>query len=274
MSSTTTTTANETANSGTSIRLVCAGLGRTGTLSLTEALTILGYKPYHYIDFSHADEWANLAKGNCDSNLVIDKITEDGYDSVLENPTCEIYTDILQRYPDAKVVLTVRDSPEAFEKSWKILMDTMVVTEKPFSFGFPSFFQWIPLFERLKHVRRFMGTTHLGLQPGALAHGWRDQPDGWLGEQYTKHNEHVIANVPAQNLLVFNVKEGWEPLCKFLGCEVPQGKFPHSQVNTKESLVDLKKTFERAVYGWIPVVVALVATAVMGGQKYVEQRRS
>lgn len=252
------------------IRLVCAGLGRTGTLSLTEALTTLGYKPYHYIDFSHSKEWADLAKGETDSSMVIDAIVNGGYDAVLENPTCDIYTDILAKYPDAKVVLTVRDTPQAFEKSWKILMDTMVVTERNFSWHFPSFFQWIPLFENLKHVRKFMGTTHLGLPPGALAHGWRDQPQSWLAEQYEKHNAHVIANVAPEKLLVFNVKQGWEPLCKFLECEVPTDQdFPHSKVNTKESLVQLKQTFERAVYGWIPVVVALLATtaAVVGGKR-------
>mmetsp|Transcript_5764 Transcript_5764/g.13805 ORF Transcript_5764/g.13805 Transcript_5764/m.13805 type:complete len:270 (-) Transcript_5764:273-1082(-) len=258
--------------SSSGIRLVCAGLGRTGTLSLTEALTILGYKPYHYIDFSHSKEWSDFAKGKTDSSEVIDAIVNGGYDAVLENPTCDIYTDILGRYPDAKVVLTVRDNPKAFEASWKILMDTMVVTERGFSWSFPSFFQWIPLFERLKHVRKFMGTTHLGLPPGALAHGWRNEPDGWLAEQYNKHNEHVVANVPKDRLLVFNVKDGWEPLCKFLECEVPSEHktFPHSKVNTKESLIQLKQTFERAVYGWIPVVVALVATAsvsLAGGKR-------
>jgi len=258
---------NESGSKG--IRLVCAGLGRTGTLSLTEALVTLGYKPYHYIDFGHARQWSDLAEGNGKSSpdTIIDTIVVDGYDAVLENPTCEIYTDILKRFPNAKVILTVRDSPEKFEHSWKTLMDTMAVTEKPFRWSFPSFFQWIPLFQRLKTIRKFMGTTHLELEPGALAHGWRDKPEGWLGDQYTKHNEHVIATVSdPENILVFNAKDGWEPLCAFLGCEVPAAPnghhqdFPHSTVNTKESLTNLKKTFERAVYGWIPVVV-LAATA-------------
>jgi hypothetical protein len=249
------------------IRLVCAGLGRTGTLSLTEALVTLGYKPYHYIDFGHARQWSDLAAGNGKSSpdTIIDTIVGDGYDAVLENPTCEIYTDILKRFPNAKVILTVRDSPEKFEDSWKTLMDTMAVTERPFRWSFPSFFQWIPLFQRLKTIRKFMGTTHLQLEPGALAHGWRDQPEGWLGDQYTKHNEHVISTVSIvsnpEKLLVFNAKDGWEPLCAFLECEVPAAHdFPHSTVNTKESLTRLKKTFERAIYGWIPVVV-LAATA-------------
>lgn len=259
-----TTTPPSMAATGGGIRLVCAGLGRTGTLSLTEALVTLGYKPYHYLDFSHAQEWSDLAEGKGGANTVINAIVQDEYDAVLENPTCDIYTEILQEYPDAKVILTVRDDAHKFEASWKILMDTMAVTERPFEWCFPSFFLWIPIFRKLQTIRRFMGTTHLGLEPGLLAHGWRNQPDGWLADQYTKHNEHVINTMKTQysqdRLLIFNVKEGWEPLCKFLGRPVPhEEKFPHSKVNTKESLAALKRTFERAVYGWIPATVLMVS---------------
>ena len=263
-----TTTNNNENNDG--IRLVCAGLGRTGTLSLWIALGILGYKPNHYIDYFNSKEWSDLVKGTITKEEVELAVLE----AFIKNPTCDIYTDILERYPNAKVILTVKDDPKAFEKSWKIFMDTMIITEHSFSWFFPSFFQWIPHFERLKHFRKLLGTTHLRLPPGALAHGWRDQPDGWLGDQYTKHNEHVIANVPPERLLVFNVKEGWEPLCRFLGCEAPfyQKEFPHDKDNTKESLIQLKKTLELAVYGWIPVVVALVATAAVGGQRFLQRR--
>ena len=80
--------------------------------------------------------------------------------------------------------------------------------------------------------------------------------------------------MPPERLLVFNVKEGWEPLCRFLGCEVPfyPKEFPHDKDNTKESLIQLKKKLELAVYGWIPVVVALVATAAVGGQRFLQRR--
>ena len=267
------------------IRVVCAGLGRTGTLSLKEALEILGYNPYHYIDFDHASEWADLADGKCKPGDVLDRIVLDkkGYDVLLENPTCDIFDDVLNRFPEAKIILTVRDSKEKFEASWKVLMETMVVTEKDFRWTFPTFFGWIPLFQRLKRIRAFMGTTHLGLPEGALAHGWRDRPNGWLGEQYERHNQHVIDVAAARNqnqqpLLVFNVKEGWEPLCAFLGCEVPKNDdggalpFPHSQVNTKESLQSMKRTFLAAVYGWIPATFLASAGAalfVLGRQQKV-----
>ena len=95
-----------------SIQVICAGLGRTGTLSLSEALEILGYKPYHFVDFSHAEAWAQFCQGERTINNKIDLVVNDGYDCTLENPTCDYYNEILDRFPKAKVVLTVRDSPE------------------------------------------------------------------------------------------------------------------------------------------------------------------
>lgn len=249
---------------GEGIKVLCAGLGRTGTFSLTDALQYtLGYKCYHYIDFNHAAQWAALTRGETDTDAVLDLIVKDGYTAVLDNPGCDIYQDILRRYPDVKVILTVRDSPHKFEESWKVLMDCMVVTERGFSLTFPSFFGWIPLFRRLKELRYFMGTTHLGLQPGELTHGWRDKPTGWLAEQYERHTQHVIDHVPSKQLLVFNVKQGWKPLCDFLGCKEPLDEpFPHSTVNDSKALKSMRKTFVVAVYAWIPVVVSVSAGAV------------
>jgi hypothetical protein len=247
------------------IQVVCAGLGRTGTLSLTEALKTLGYKPYHFVDVAHSAKWAEVVRGERTTDSMIDTIAQDGYTATLENPTSDIYTDILKKYPNAKVVLTVRDTPQAFCKSWKTLFDTMVVTEQRFSWRFPSFFGYIPLFANLKTTRRFMGTTHLGLQPGELTHGWRDKEEGddWLAQQYQRHNQHVQDHVPESQLLVFNVKQGWEPLCTFLDKDVPDEPFPHCQVNNAKSLVQLRKTFLRIVYGWIPALVVIIGAATM-----------
>ena len=120
-----------------------------------------------------------------------------------------------------------------------------------------------------------MGTTHLGLQPGKLTHGWRlrnkKESDAWLAEQYERHNQHVMDHTPPQQLLIFNVKQGWGPLCKFLDCPTPKTAdgdgdvpFPHSKVNDKAALLKLKKTFLMAVYGWIPLVVVSLSGGVVG----------
>jgi hypothetical protein len=253
------------------IQVICAGMGRTGTLSLTDALEILGYKPYHFIDMAHHSDWAQVADGTKSRDEIINRLVAEGYTATLDNPTCDIYQDLLRRYPHAKVIVTVRDSPLQFVKSWRILLDTMSITEQTFSWTFPSFLGYIPLFAHLKKIRYFMGTTHLGLKPGQLTHGFRDQSEEWLVEQYTRHNQHVIDHVPDQQLLVFNVKQGWEPLCQFLQKPVPGQPFPHSQVNTAESLQSLRQIFLIIVYGWIPTLVAMVGA---GAAVYLQGSKS
>jgi hypothetical protein len=248
------------------IQVICAGLGRTGTLSLTEALKALGYNPYHYVDFNHTQQWADFAQGKEGVDTIMDLIEQDGYTATLENPTSDIYQDILKRYPNAKVILTVRDTPTKFAASWKVLFDCMVITETTFRWTFPSFLGYIPAFRNLKIIRQFMGTTTLGLEPGELTHGWRDRgedTDSWLCEQYERHNQHVIDHVPKDQLLVFNVKEGWKPLCAFLGKDLPPTTtpFPHCTINNTESLIRLKRKFQMVVYGWIPTVVTVLGAA-------------
>jgi hypothetical protein len=249
---------------GGGIQVICAGLGRTGTLSLAEALTTLGYKPYHFIDFGQHSSWVDFVNGKKTADDIIDLIEGSGYNATLENPTSDIYQDLLRRNPNAKVILTVRDTPEKFVASWKTLFDTMSITEQCFSWRFPSFLGYIPLFSNLCQIRQFMGTTHLGLPKGALTHGWRDMDDGdaWLAEQYERHNQHIKDNVPKDQLLVFNVKEGWGPLCALLGLPVPKDQpFPHSTVNTTEGLLKLRREFRMVVYGWIPFL-ALVGVGI------------
>lgn len=239
------------------IHVICCGLGRTGTLSLSEALNTLGFKSYHFIDFNHHKAWAEVACGKRSVDDVIDLIVQDGYTATVENPTCDIYTELLRRYPNAKVILTVRE-PSAWVKSWKMLFETMIITEQRFSLSFPSFFGYIPLFNSLRQLRQYMGTTHLGLTPGALTHGWRSRDDKWLAEQYQRHNQHVQKNVPESQLLVFDVKEGWEPLCMFLGKEIPKQAFPHCTINNSKSLLKMRRQFLTVVYGWIPTTLAVV----------------
>jgi hypothetical protein len=241
------------------IEVIGAGLGRTGTLSLRDALEELGYeKTYHFIDFGHAKHWADVAKGKASIDSVIDSMIKDGYNATMDNPSADIYLNLFQRFPEAKVILTLRDSPQQFASSWKELYRSIEVTERSFSPKFPSFFQWLPVFLRLKEMRCFMGTTHLGLPPCELLKNWRMHPNGWLEEQYERHNQHVIENIPRDQLLVFNVKDGWEPLCRFLDKPIPKVPFPHPKVNSSESLKKLRKIFVMIVYAWIPVMVVLI----------------
>ena len=80
--------------------------------------------------------------------------------------------------------------------------------------------------------------------------------------RYRQHNMYVEAACPKENLLIFNVEEGWEPLCKFLGVDIPNQPFPRKNVKTE--IVDqvAKGTFEHDC-GYHKIVVRETATRVV-----------
>ena len=238
-------------NSGR-IEVIGAGLGRTGTKSLQAALDILGYKTYHFVFPEHAEHWASYAEGRgASSDDCLDLIAKGGYTATCDQPTADLYAEQLRKYPNAKVVLTIRDSPAAWEESWKVLMNFIEIQERPFSIGYPSFIQWIPFMRHWKTMRGLMG-THIGLQPGELIRGWRCKPGGWLAKQYSAHNDKVAATVPAEKLLVFNVKEGWAPLCEFFGKAIPDKPFPFA--NESSEIQMATKVMVAVTYSWIPLL--------------------
>lgn len=180
---------------------------------------------------------------------------------MMDNPTADIYMDIMKKKTNAKVILSVRDSPQQFAKSWKVLYETLSKQQSE-TFPFLSFFQWIPAFWYLKRIRCFMGTTHLGLPQCHLLKQWDEYPNGWLEEQYQRHNQHVMETVPVDQLLIFNVKEGWEPLCRFLDKTVPTDKpFSYVKVNTSNGLLELKQTMIIVTYLWIPLLLVIAVAA-------------
>lgn len=191
----------------------------------------------------------------------IREIVSAGYDATCDNPLADVFQDQLEMYPDAKVILTVRDSAEKWAGSWKTLGDFIEVQERTFSLRYPTFIQWIPLFRNWKCARNVMG-IHLGLKPGEIVRDWRDKPDGWLEEQYRAHNNLVRNTVPNDRLLVFNVKEGWEPLCDFLGKEVPNG-VPFPNVNESADLKRARTIMKFVSYAWIPMVLATTAASLV-----------
>jgi hypothetical protein len=235
--------------------VIGAGLGRTGTLSLAAALEILGYKTYHFVAPEHAEHWAQLAESAEGVELCIQKIAEGGYTATCDQPTADVFEDQMNLYPNAKVLLTVRDTSHDFCRSWKVLMDFIEVQERPFSLLYPSFIQWIPFMRHWKKMRNLMG-THIGLVPGDLIRGWRlkADPDAFLEECYEKHNAKVRSTVPSSNLLEFNVKEGWVPLCAFLNKPVPTQPFPF--VNESGDLQTATIVMKVLSYSWIPLLMS------------------
>lgn len=192
------------------MKLIGAGLGRTGTKSLQDALQTLGFSPcYHMTEFlehpDHAKGWMAAA----DNQPVDWKHFLRDYQASVDFPGCAYYKEMMVAFPDAKVLLSVRD-PERWYES---CLETIYGVGKKWPMS------WIgPHMPRIGNITRF---ANKAVWDGMFEGRFLDR--GFAIERYKRHNEEVIRHVPADRLLVFDVKQGWEPLCKFLGVPVPQG---------------------------------------------------
>lgn len=196
------------------IKVIGAGFGRTGTLSLKIALEMLGLGPcYHMAEVfnhpDHSDLWSAAADGNADWEKLFA-----GYASTVDWPSTYFWRELADRYPEAKIILTYR-STESWIKSAKDTIFRHMNGEPPAD---------KPLLAAQKRmVKKLILQGTLGGEAEDPAH---------LAKVFEAHNEEVRRTIPSDRLLVYQVKEGWEPLCKFLGVPVPAADYP--KVNSTE----------------------------------------
>lgn len=196
------------------LKVIGAGFGRTGTASLKAALEDLGFdKCYHMTEVfphpEHAPVWQAAAEGKA---VDWEELFE-GYQATVDWPGCTFYKELMQHYPDAKVILSVRD-PEAWYKS---------ATETIYSMsrrGFPA--SLVPLL--VPRLRRFVRMVSTIIWQNTFSNRFEDK--AYALSIFNNHIAEVKRTVPAEKLLVYEVKEGWEPLCKFLEVPVPNKPFP------------------------------------------------
>ncbi|MXO61374.1 hypothetical protein GRI89_17670 [Altererythrobacter salegens] len=194
------------------LEVIGAGLGRTATFSLKFALEHLGFGPCHHMSEVFADArnqvplWIAAGKGNPDWDTILAN-----FRSTSDYPACSHWRALSEYYPEAKVVLTTRSADSWFESvSETIFAPRMQASLK----GSPG--------EELMMLN-VMGVF-----------GDRITDRAFMTDWYEKRNEEIIAALPAERLLVFHPKEGWEPLATFLGVEVPSVPFP--RVNSRDEL--------------------------------------
>ena len=197
-----------------SIKLIGAGFGRTGTTSIKAAVEKLGLAPcYHMFEVIHnpaaADGWLAATRGEpTDWRELLS-----GYQATLDWPGCSFYKELMATYPDAKVLLTVRDPESWYASAHETIYQSNQMNPPP------SMQNFITMVKELLWQRDFDG---------------KFEDKAYAINVFEEHIEEVKRTVPAEKLLVYNVKEGWEPLCQFLEVPVPQDEpFPH--LNDKES---------------------------------------
>lgn len=191
------------------LQVIGAGLGRTGTMSLKMALEQLGFSKCHHMAeiFLNPDQvplWLAAADGEADWDAVYE-----GYLATVDYPGCYFWSQLVDAYPDAKVLLSIRDADSWFDSTQASIFSDANI-ERSMSSPIADFFART-VFEEFGdniHDRAFMT------------------------DYFRNWNAEVEASVPPERLLVYEVKQGWEPLCTFLGVDVPDTAFPRS--NSRE----------------------------------------
>lgn len=196
------------------LRIIGAGLPRTGTRSLKDALErLLGEPCYHMTEvFSrpdHVRDWHRAAKGeDVDWETLLD-----GWGAAVDFPASAFWPELAERWPDAPILLSHRD-PAAWWRS----ADATVLhifrrepdeAEQPFRDMVAAL------------MTRVVGPDFLDADRAIAA--------------AARHTERVRASVPASRLVEWTPGDGWEPLCRALGLEVPSEPYPHR--NTTEEFV-------------------------------------
>lgn len=191
------------------VDVIGAGFGRTGTASLKRALESLGFSPCHHMSEvlkqpETAAGWTAALNGD---TAVLPALVA-GYRATLDFPSCLLWRELVERYPLAKVVLTVRD-PEQWYRSARA---TILNPDRE---------------SRAGRLGAGLVEALAPLSAAMAARGFRrDLGEAETIEVFQRHNESVHACVPADRLLVYEVEQGWGPLCAFLGVDVPSVPFP------------------------------------------------
>lgn len=226
------------------MKIIGAGFGRTGTLSLRIALERLGFEPcYHMLEVAetpgHAEWWLEVVQGK---TARWEEIFAP-YAATVDVPGCLFFKELVAAYPDARVILTLRDPARWYDSMISTVYQTALMPP------------WMKYFPR---VGPFLRLANAMIWDGFFNGRFTDRADAI--QRFNEHNRTVQQTVPSDKLLVFRVEDGWEPLCGFLGAPVPDGPFPHAN-----DRVEVKKRMRlMRTIGWgVPAVSLLLVVLLL-----------
>ncbi|PYH44722.1 sulfotransferase family protein [Aspergillus saccharolyticus JOP 1030-1] len=259
------------------LRVLSLGLTRTGSESMMDALRILGYyEAYHGYQAMisnprDCEMWQKALRAKYDG--LGERFGREEWDRLLGHcqavsdlPAICFAEDLIEAYPDAKVIVTVRDVDEWYESMMTLVtsIDTPINT-----------YIFVPLVITLNTIfrSRFRLVPETFFKAGECFYGPDIRNDA--RETYRNHVAKIQALVPKDRLLLYHVTEGWEPLCKFLGQPVPEVPMPRS--NTKADMLarheacmqlNLRECMWKAVKGTVVVGAALVIFSRSSGLQW------
>ncbi|WP_424927761.1 sulfotransferase family protein [Amaricoccus tamworthensis] len=234
------------------LKVIGAGFGRTGTMSTYAALNELGFPCYHMVELlqnpanrDHVEFWRQVANSEPGTQHDWEKVFKN-YSAALDNPACCVWKELAEAYPDAKVLLTLH--PRGADAWYDSTMDTIYFTQNTWQYKVLEIFT--------SKERRFGEMARKLIWQRFLRGTMEDREKAKA--RYENHIEEVKAAIPPERLLVFSVDQGWEPLCEFLGVEVPEKEFPN--VNERANLMRSVRNSKKRAY---KILAALGAGALV-----------
>jgi hypothetical protein len=206
------------------LAVIGAGFGRTGTLSLKAALEKLGLGPcYHQYELighpDHASSWTAANAGDVEAL----RVPLHGYQSTVDWPGCSFWRELSEMFPEALVVLSVRPSERWYASFRETVGAVLALNQKrevP-----PMFAPVVEMNDQVVRVRCFGSDYDVDDKARVIA-------------AYEAHNAAVRGGIAPDRLLEFDVVEGWDRLCDFLGVPVPEVAFPN--INDREQFRQLR----------------------------------
>ena len=229
------------------LEVIGAGFGRTGTTTLRLALEVLGYSQCHHMSVVFGNKrqielWDQASRGE---HMNWDEVFE-GFLASVDWPSVTYYQELADYYPSAKVILGLRDA-EAWYRSAS-------ETIYPVSYMFPK---WILALS--KSMRTLQQANIRAVWEGTFDGRFEDKD--YAIQVFRDHVEEVQQVIPPERLLIHDAKNGWEPLCEFLGKPVPDTPYPRSNDAAKAKRVLLVVRWLGRL-PWIAGILIAIAAAV------------
>jgi hypothetical protein len=224
------------------MKILILGLSRTGTSSLRQALFDLGISDvYHFTSVvsenpRDADLWVRALEAKLQGK---GSWTFDDWEALLghcmavsDHPCLTFTEELLEMYPDAQVILTVRDNVDVWHESvmetiWPFV-EKMIIPSAPIWRKIWRLFLNETAFDRMNRL--------FHLNPDGMYWKFPEQ-----GKRFYEEHNLKVERMAGERLLVYNVKQGWGPLCEFLGYEVPEWNFP--RVNDRAVFISHQEKF-------------------------------
>lgn len=191
------------------LSLIGAGFGRTGTKSIKLALDILGRGPCHHMEevFTNPQQLPHW-RAAIDGQPVDWERVFAGYRSTIDWPSTHYWRELADYYPQAKILLSVRPAEVWWSSFSGTIAKLLEIRESV----------------RDENVRAILDMANKMITEQTFGNEMRDKKNALV--TFQKRIDDVTRAIPAERLLVFDVAQGWEPICEFLDLPVPHQEFP------------------------------------------------